>query len=65
MRAIVQRLSEAKVTVGGRTVTAIGPGLLVLVGEPERAIDGPMRTISRGRSPNSEIDKKLTRLEAP
>lgn len=32
MRAVVQRVSEAKVTVEGRTVAAIGPGLLVLVG---------------------------------
>jgi D-tyrosyl-tRNA(Tyr) deacylase len=33
MRAVVQRVSEASVTVGGATVGAItGPGLLVLVG---------------------------------
>ena len=33
MRAVVQRVSQASVTVGGRVVGAIGqPGLLVLVG---------------------------------
>lgn len=31
MRAVVQRVSEAKVTVADRTVGATGPGLLVLV----------------------------------
>ena len=32
MRAVVQRVSEAAVTVGGQRVSAIGPGLLVLLG---------------------------------
>ena len=32
MRAVVQRVSEASVTVGGEKVSAIGPGLLVLLG---------------------------------
>lgn len=32
MRAVVQRVSEAAVTVGGEAVSAIGPGLLVLLG---------------------------------
>ncbi len=32
MRAVVQRVSSAKVTVGGETIAAIGPGLLVLLG---------------------------------
>lgn len=31
MRAVIQRVGEASVTVGGQTRGAIGPGLLVLV----------------------------------
>ena len=32
MRALVQRVASASVTVGGERVAAIGPGLLVLLG---------------------------------
>ncbi len=32
MRAVVQRVSRCKVTVSGKTVGEIGPGLLVLLG---------------------------------
>ena len=32
MRAVLQRVSEAKVIVAGKTVGAIGPGLLVFLG---------------------------------
>ncbi len=32
MRALVQRVSRASVSVEGRQVSAIGPGLLVLLG---------------------------------
>jgi D-tyrosyl-tRNA(Tyr) deacylase len=32
MRALVQRVSRASVTVGDRAMSAIGPGLLVLLG---------------------------------
>ena len=32
MRAVVQRVADASVTVGGVTVGAIGPGLVTLVG---------------------------------
>ncbi len=41
MRAVVQRVSQASVTIGGQTRAAIGPGLLVLVGveEPDTAED--------------------------
>jgi D-tyrosyl-tRNA(Tyr) deacylase len=39
MRALVQRVSRAAVTVGGERVAAIGPGLLVLLGVTHD--DGP------------------------
>ena len=32
MRAVIQRVSSASVTVAGETTGAIGPGLLVLLG---------------------------------
>ena len=32
MRVVLQRVTQAKVEVGGRTIGAIGPGLLVLAG---------------------------------
>ena len=35
MRALVQRVSEARVTVAGEVVGSIGPGLLVLAGFEE------------------------------
>ena len=35
MRCVIQRVSEAGVTIGGRDVAAIGRGLLVLVGVEE------------------------------
>ena len=40
MRALVQRVSEAEVTAEGRTVAAIGPGLLVLLGVAAGDADG-------------------------
>ena len=39
MRAVVQRVSSARVTVGARVTGEIGPGLLVLVGVEQG--DGP------------------------
>ncbi len=39
MRAVVQRVAEASVTVGGERVAAIGPGILVLLGVTHE--DGP------------------------
>lgn len=32
MRAVIQRVSRAKIVVDGKTVSGIGPGLLVLIG---------------------------------
>lgn len=46
MLALIQRVTEAKVTVAGETVGAIGPGLLALVGvEPG---DGPAQVAKLG-----------------
>ena len=39
MRALVQRVSRASVTIGGERVAAIGPGLVVLLGVTHD--DGP------------------------
>lgn len=39
MRAIIQRVSEASVTIEGETVSSIGPGLLILLGIEDE--DGP------------------------
>ena len=35
MRAVIQRVSEASVTIAGKVKSAIGPGLLVLLGVEE------------------------------
>ena len=32
MRCVVQRVASSSVSVGGKTVGAIGPGLMVLIG---------------------------------
>lgn len=32
MRLVIQRVSEASVAIGGKVVSSIGPGLLILVG---------------------------------
>lgn len=46
MLALIQRVTEARVTVAGETVGAIGPGLLALVGvEPG---DGPAQVAKLG-----------------
>ena len=48
MRALIQRVAEAGVTVDGRSTGAIGPGLLVLVcamqGDPD---DAPEKLAAR------------------
>jgi D-aminoacyl-tRNA deacylase len=51
MRALVQRVKEASVTVGGERISAIGPGMLVLLGV--RSGDGI-----------AEADKLVRKLKA-
>jgi D-tyrosyl-tRNA(Tyr) deacylase len=48
MIALLQRVSRAEVTVGGQSVGAIGPGLLVLVGvRPSDDETSAMRLLAR------------------
>ncbi|KAL7129915.1 hypothetical protein ABFS83_13G100100 [Erythranthe nasuta] len=47
MRAVVQRVASASVEVEGRTVSAIGPGLLVLVGLHETDVESDSEYICR------------------
>lgn len=47
MRAVVQRVASASVEVEGRLVSAIGPGLLVLVGLHETDADSDAEYICR------------------
>ncbi|KAL0442697.1 UNVERIFIED_CONTAM: D-aminoacyl-tRNA deacylase [Sesamum latifolium] len=47
MRAVVQRVASASVEVEGRTVSAIGPGLLVLVGLHETDVEADAEYICR------------------
>ena len=43
MRALVQRVSRAAVTVDSRTVAAIGPGLMILLGHPLERVAHELR----------------------
>ncbi|GLY94795.1 D-aminoacyl-tRNA deacylase [Actinoplanes sp. NBRC 103695] len=47
MRALVQTVSRASVTVGGEVVGAIGPGLLVLVGVTHDDTEEKAATLAR------------------
>jgi len=46
MRAVIQRVGRASVTVGGEVVGAIGHGLLVLVGVAEGDTDETARSLA-------------------
>lgn len=46
MRAVIQRVSEASVTVDGRTTGAIGPGLLALVAVHEHDEESQMKWVA-------------------
>ena len=58
MRALIQRVAEAGVTVDGRSTGAIGPGLLVLVcamqGDPD---DAPEKLAARGLAWPTVVDE--------
>jgi D-tyrosyl-tRNA(Tyr) deacylase len=47
MRALVQRVSEASVSIGSERVSAIGPGLLVLLGVREGDGDEQAERLAR------------------
>lgn len=61
MRALVQRVREARVTVGGRLTGEIGEGLLILVcamqGDTEAEAETLARKIARLRIFRDEADK--------
>lgn len=69
MRAVVQRVSQAAVTVGDRTVGQIGVGLLVLLGVEQG--DGPddvryiaakirdMRVFEDGAEPSRRLNRSV------
>jgi D-tyrosyl-tRNA(Tyr) deacylase len=46
VRAVVQRVTQARVEVGGAVVGAIGPGLCVLVGVTHGDTEGQARTLA-------------------
>jgi D-tyrosyl-tRNA(Tyr) deacylase len=46
MRAVVQRVSEASVSVNGETVGSIGKGILVLLGISKRDTDKDIRYVA-------------------
>ena len=45
MRAVVQRVTSASVTVEGETVGAVGPGLMVLIGVSKEDTDKDLKYI--------------------
>lgn len=66
MRALVQRVSEARVEVAGETLGAIGPGLLVLVcamqgdtGEAARALAGKIARLRIFRDDEGRMNRSL------
>ena len=47
MRAVIQRVSEASVTVGNSTISEIGPGLLILLGIEAADTDADIEWLSK------------------
>ena len=54
MRCVVQRVRESSVTVGGETVGAVGPGLMVLIGVSTEDTDADLRYMAE-KVPNLRI----------
>ena len=54
MRCVVQRVKESSVTVGGETVGAIGPGLMVLIGVSVDDTDADLKYMT-DKVPNLRI----------
>ena len=46
MRAVVQRVTQASVTVEGETVGSIGPGIMVLIGVADEDTDKDLKYIT-------------------
>lgn len=71
MRALLQRVSEARVSVGGELVSEIGPGLLVLLGvekgDDEHSADRmieKVRTLRVFADPEGKMNEALGSREA-
>ena len=54
MRCVVQRVTEASVTVNGETVGAVGPGLMVLIGVSTEDTDTDLKYMA-DKVPNLRI----------
>ena len=54
MRCVVQRVTEASVTVNGETVGAVGPGLMVLTGVSTEDTDADLKYMAE-KVPNLRI----------
>ena len=54
MRCVVQRVSEASVSVNGETVGAVGPGLMVLIGVSTEDTDADLKYMTE-KVPNLRI----------
>lgn len=69
MRAVVQRVTQAAVTVASQTVAKIGPGLLVLLGVAETDTESDVRYLAskianlRLFSPEGGFDNSASELK--
>jgi len=66
MRAVIQRVTRASVTVDGETVGSVGPGLVVLLGVadgdgPEQANRQRIDRLDEGARREPEVLERTTR----